>query len=103
MRRFLRHATEPQSGSRRKVYTLPADRVPAMFTDTDPDAWWSEVRATIDAAYERVRSGISPAAGDPTSAPDSATACAAAAAIVLAESQGLRGDEPPLRIGGGPW
>jgi hypothetical protein len=75
-----------------------------MFADADPEAWWSQVRAAIDDAYRRARAGLPPlAAGDPAEAPDSATACAEAAVIVLAESQGLRGAEPPLRIGGGPW
>ncbi len=94
------------------------------FHETDIDEWWDEVAAPVRAAYDACRSAPGEAtervlliAGDPAAAPDSATACAAAAIIRLAESLdrvdgrlvAVVGADPALlrsrhlRIGGGPW
>jgi hypothetical protein len=74
-----------------------------VFADTDPDAWWSQVTATVGQAYEAARGGQPLEPPDPVTYAGSAAACAAAAVIVLAESQGLNADGRVLRIGGGPW
>jgi hypothetical protein len=74
-----------------------------VFADTDPDVWWEAVRASIAASYDDVRAGRVPEATDPATCPGSAEACAATAAIVLAESQGLRAAGGVMRLGGGPW
>jgi hypothetical protein len=94
------------------------------FDETDIDVWWDEVAAPVRAAYDACREAsvqgaarVLLVAGNPAAAPDSATACAAAAIIRLAESLdrvdgrivAVVGADPALlrsrqlRIGGGPW
>jgi hypothetical protein len=79
------------------------------FHETDPETWWREASEPVR-AYQRALRTAGPAAAplpalaDPATAPDSATACAAAAVARLAES--LVEDAPAaarLRIGGGAW
>jgi hypothetical protein len=74
-----------------------------VFAEIDPDVWWAEVEAAVRSAYQDARREEPLRAPDPATCRDSATACAATAVIVLAESQGLNAGGRVLRIGGGSW
>jgi hypothetical protein len=83
------------------------DHVP--FHESDPDRWWENASQPVRALYAVLREtppGAAPPLpplADPATAPDTATACAAAALSRLAESMAEIGDAARLRIDGGPW
>jgi hypothetical protein len=110
MRRSSGTQQSRRRGSRPKEYTVSPETPPAavaysraVFADTDPDAWWAQVTGVIGSAYEAALRAEPLDAPDPADCADSAAACAAAAVIVLAESQDLNPEGRVLRIGGGPW
>jgi hypothetical protein len=79
------------------------------FHESDPDRWWETVSAPVRALYAELRAATPPARPalppleDPATAPDSATACAAAALSRLAESIAGVPESARLQIDGGPW
>jgi hypothetical protein len=79
------------------------------FHESDPDRWWENVSEPVRALYAELRATTPPARvvlpplTDPATAPDSASACAAAALSRLAESIAGVPEPARLQIDGGPW
>jgi hypothetical protein len=86
-----------------------ASRRYVPFHESDADQWWEDASRPVRDLYALLRvtpAGVAPdqpAPADPTTAPDTATACAAAATARLAESIVGVPEYARLRIDGGPW